>query len=73
MTKTETIKTLEKRYKVHIDKDEYWDFWGQREAESFKIYSADGCKWSNVLGYRSLVHTLKEDKEKLMRIARRAN
>ena len=41
------------------------------EKEDFKIYSLDGCCWDKVIGYRSLIATLKEDKEALKRIAMR--
>ena len=70
MTKPETIKALEKKYHVHIDKDYYTGpYYDTQLKESFKIYSMDGCKWDNVNGYRSLVKTLAEDREALLKIA----
>ena len=71
MTKTETIKDLEKKYNVHIERYTYWNGICGEEREGFVLYSADGCRWDNVLGYRSLRSTLKEDKESLKRIAER--
>lgn len=71
MTKTKTIKDLEKKYNVHIERYTFWyDICGE-EREGFVLYSADGCRWDNVLGYRSLRRALKEDKESLKRIAER--
>ena len=70
MTKTETIKSLEKRYNVHIDRDTFYGVFSGKEHETFHIYSADGCCWDKVIGYRSLVKTLAEDKDSLNRIAK---
>ena len=69
MTKPETIKTLEKRYHVHIDRDFFWMPLSGVECEDFKVYTLDGCCWDKVIGYRSLVSMLAEDKEHLKRIA----
>ena len=70
MVNTETIKNLERRYHVHINKEvSYGPWWnGGKVNELFKVYSADGCHWDSVIGYRSLIHTLAEDKESLNRI-----
>ena len=71
MTKPETIKTLEKRYHVHIDREFYYPPfpWGDETWESFYVYSKDGCCWDKIIGYRSLVRTLARDKDALKRIA----
>ena len=71
MTSYETIKMLEKRYHVHIDRDTFFDPLWRRECEDFKVYSMDGCCWDKVIGYRSLIHMLATDKEALKRIASR--
>ena len=68
MTNHETIKMLEKRYNVHITRDFFYDPLSRKEYEDFKIYTADGCCWDKVIGYRSLVHTLASDKESLKHI-----
>ena len=70
MTQPETIKKLEKRYNCHIDRERNfypWPYSGEYEA--FKIYSMDGCKWSSVIGYRSLIKELMESKDSLRRLA----
>lgn len=70
MTKPETIKKLEKRYHCKIDQN--WDYkrWPYKgEFEYFHIYSLDGCHWDCVIGYRSLIKTLVEDKDALRRLA----
>lgn len=69
MTNKETIKKLEKMYKVHIDRAYTWDMYGNKEIELFAVYSMDGCKWDNVIGYRSLRSMLAEDKASLRRLA----
>jgi len=69
MTNYETIKKLEKHYHVHIDRDTFWNPLTQEEKEDFKIYTLDGCCWDKVIGYRSLIHTLAEDKDALRRLA----
>ena len=68
MTSRETIKKLENRYHVHIDRETFYDPLWRKECEDFKIYTHDGCCWDKVIGYRSLVHTLAEDKEHLLKI-----
>ena len=71
MTKPETIKNLEKRYNVRIERSTFLGaYYSNVERESFRIYSGDGCCWDNVIGYRSLVKTLAEDREALKRLAR---
>lgn len=69
MTKYETIKNLEKRYHVVITRDTFFDPLSRRECEDFHIYSKDGCCWDKVIGYRSLIRTLVEDKVALRRLA----
>ena len=71
MTSHETIKTLEKRYLVHIDRDTFFDPLSMRECEDFKIYTLDGCCWDKVIGYRSLIHTLATDKTQLLKIGKK--
>ena len=71
MTKHETIKTLEKRYHVHIDRYTGYDPLYHEEFEDFHVYTLDGCCWDKVIGYRSLVHMLATDKESLARIYRK--
>ena len=68
MTKRETIKKLEKQYGVHIDRDTFFNPLSMEEHEDFKIYTADGCCWDKVIGYRSLVCTLAEDKDSIKKI-----
>ena len=69
MTKYETIKTLEKRYHCQIQRSTFYNPISGQEQESFIIYSLDGCCWDKVIGYRSLVRTLVEDKVPLRRLA----
>lgn len=69
MTKYETIKNLEKRYHVHITRDTFWNPLTQQEQEDFHIYTMDGCCWDKVIGYRSLIRTLVNDKVALLRMA----
>ena len=71
MTAIETIRNLEKRYHVHIDREFFYMPLSGERCEDFKIYSADGCCWDKVIGYRSLIRTLAEDKDALKRIANR--
>lgn len=70
MVNAEAIKNLERRYHVHIGKEvAYGPWWSDGKAnDMFKIYSADGCHWDTLIGYRNLIHTLSEDKESLNRI-----
>ena len=68
MTKTETIKKLQKRYHVHIDRETFYSRLSGAEYEDFKIYTLDGCCWDKVIGYRSLIATLARDKEALAKI-----
>ena len=71
MTKHSTIKALEERYHVHIERDEYLaPYYTGEVRESFHIYSGDGDCWDKVLGYKSLVRTLARDKEALKRLAK---
>lgn len=70
MTKLETIKTLEKRYLVYINRDTFWNPLTNREIEDFKIYTLDGCCWDKVIGYRSLIHCLVSDKKSLLKIGK---
>lgn len=67
--KSETISALEKRYKVFIDPDEFYDPLIRQRKTMYRIYSADNCHWDTVVGYPSLVKTLAEDKASLSRIA----
>ena len=69
MTNPETIKTLEKRYHVHIDREFFYMPLSGERCEDFKIYTLDGCCWDKVIGYRSLIRTLADDKDALKRIA----
>ena len=70
MTKIETIKALEKKYHVHIDRDFFYGpYYSDVQHESFKIYSADGCCWDKVIGYRSLVRSLADGKKGLEELA----
>lgn len=70
MTKPETIKTLEERYKCHIERETYSKaFFSNEVGESFKIYSKDGCHWSTVNGYKSLIKELADSKQSLRRLA----
>ena len=69
MTNYETIKKLEKRYHVVITRETFFDPLYRRECEDFHIYSKDGCCWDKVIGYRSLIRTLAEDKDALRRLA----
>ena len=69
MTRQSTIKALEKRYHVHIERETFFDPFYRRECEDFKIYSLDGCCWDKVIGYRSLIRTLVRDKDALRRLA----
>ena len=71
MTSRETIKKLENRYLVHIDRDTFWNPLTAEEKEDFKIYTLDGCCWDKVIGYRSLIHTLATDKEHLLKIGKK--
>lgn len=68
MTSPETIRKLEDRYMVHIDRDFFWNPLTAEEKEDFKVYTLDGCCWDKVIGYRSLVHTLATDKAHLLKI-----
>lgn len=70
MTRTETIRNLEKRYHVHIDRDFFYMPLSGERCEDFKIYTRDGCCWDKVIGYRSLIATLARDKASLLRIAK---
>ena len=70
MTRTETIRNLEKRYHVHIDREFFYLPLSCERCEDFKIYTRDGCCWDKVIGYRSLIRTLADDKEALLRIAK---
>ena len=70
MTNYSTIKALEERYMVHIDRDTFWNPLTLTDGEDFKIYTLDGCCWDKVIGYRSLVHTLATDKENLLKIGK---
>lgn len=69
MTRPETIKKLEKRYNCHIDREwGYYKYPFSGEYEMFKVYSKDGCHWSTVIGYRSLIKELVESKDALRRL-----
>ena len=71
MTKAETIKALERKYHVCINKDYFTGpYFSNELKESFDIYSADGCCYDRVIGYRSLIKTLAEGKESLKRLAK---
>ena len=69
MTQLATIKKLEERYHVHICKEEFMAPFSDTIREKFTVWSADGCPWDNVIGYRSLISMLKEDKASLARLA----
>ena len=63
MTSRETIKTLENRYNVFIERNTFWNPLTRHERESFNVYSSDGCCWDKVIGYRSLIKALAEGKK----------
>ena len=70
MTKKETIRNLEKKYHVIIDKDISYGPFSNEPNENFKIYSADRSCFDHVIGYRSLVRTLSESKKFLAQLAK---
>lgn len=63
MTNKATIKNLETRYNVFIERNTFYNPLTMEDRESFNVYSSDGCCYDKVIGYRSLVRTLSENKK----------
>ncbi len=64
---------MEKRYKIKIIDDSFWDPFIQKYKYQYKIVTADGCTWEKGLSYRSLQKECAKYKEEFRKIFEASN
>lgn len=63
------IKKMEEKYHIHIVDDSFYSPLSGKFHKRYRIYTADGCQWTNGLTFRSLQSECKEYGDTFKRIA----
>ena len=63
------IENLERKYGIRIRDDSFWHPFKQKYFKRYKIFTADGCPWTNGLTYKGLLAECKEYGEEFLKIA----